>query len=593
MDKNGVNLKYKENGYRSIIIYDIDVMPGIDTVNFDLKSYNRLLNINIRNVKKCFPDVTTIVLPKNTYEINISNTMFPNVRNVISNSDYFDSGKYIVNKKRSYKGKVLLNAFCCRRDEVVDLTDIAIIENYAFEGCLSTNFINTESVKEISEKAFTGAAVKYKNTDIVNIGNIIALIDSDFNVIDIPNETVAICVLNKDIQNIGQLIVHSFNMLVKLAGSLGPISIDEIYVDDDYEISVEKLLEYFQWYSVKKIGISPKNKKYVSIDGMVYTKDKEILVFCPSNKEKDAIIQDGTKYINREAFRFTKKLDSIVIPDSVLHIDKRAFSWSSISQIKIGKGVSVINGDGIFKTCPNLRNIEIPENIISLEGNIFGDKLENVIFHEGLRYIGDNVFKENKIKEVTLPFSLDYIGNYNFLSAQKIVISGNTKHLGNALFMVSQSSISQDLINTYKTLVIDNKEVYIPSVLDKETFNFVADALDYNTSVLFTDDFAGRMINAAKTTEIKQDIALLYYIKNNNESVKAYLRRSGYNIAERYIRTDKEKELVKLLNCNLLTLNALKKAQSLAEKLDRLTMVSYIMSKINAESKKKAPLFKL
>lgn len=60
---------------------DIDIKDGVDTVVFD--GGNSKVNINLRNVNKQFPDVKTIVINEDVIEINISNFMFPNVRNVV------------------------------------------------------------------------------------------------------------------------------------------------------------------------------------------------------------------------------------------------------------------------------------------------------------------------------------------------------------------------------------------------------------------------------------------------------------------------------------------------------------------------------
>ena len=73
---------------------DIDIKDGVDTVVFD--GGNSKVNINLRNVNKQFPDVKTIVINEDVIEINISNFMFPNVRNVVSHSQYFYSGRYLI-----------------------------------------------------------------------------------------------------------------------------------------------------------------------------------------------------------------------------------------------------------------------------------------------------------------------------------------------------------------------------------------------------------------------------------------------------------------------------------------------------------------
>ena len=62
----------------------------------------------------------------------------------------------------SAKGNIieykLLNTFCKKPGEEIDLKDVSSIEDYAFEGCMSTNVINTDDITTLSRKSFAGSA---------------------------------------------------------------------------------------------------------------------------------------------------------------------------------------------------------------------------------------------------------------------------------------------------------------------------------------------------------------------------------------------------------------------------------------------------
>ena len=95
---------------------DIDIKEGVDTVVFD--GGNSQISINLRNVNKQFPDVKTIVINEDVIEINISNFMFPNVRNVVSHSQYFYSGRYLISSV--YFSDILKNVFCIKQGENIE-----------------------------------------------------------------------------------------------------------------------------------------------------------------------------------------------------------------------------------------------------------------------------------------------------------------------------------------------------------------------------------------------------------------------------------------------------------------------------------------
>lgn len=93
--------------------------------------------------------------------IEILNTLFPNVRWVLSMNYEFETGSYLVYNHFGFK--TLLNVFCRGADETIDLGDIDSIDNFAFKGCESLNIIGGEDIKDwqaIEQDAFSESALK-------------------------------------------------------------------------------------------------------------------------------------------------------------------------------------------------------------------------------------------------------------------------------------------------------------------------------------------------------------------------------------------------------------------------------------------------
>lgn len=144
--------------------------------------------------------------------------------------------------------------------------------------------------------------------------------------------------------------------------------------------------------NLKNIFVDKNNKKYCSINGNLYNKEKTVLIWYAIGKtETSFTIPDGVTKIGDNAFScFNSKLKSVIISDSVTTIGNSAFfECTSLSSIKIGKGVKIIC-DSAFCDCWELNSIIIPN---------------------GVTYIGKHVFYDcKKIKSITLPKSVMYIG---------------------------------------------------------------------------------------------------------------------------------------------------------------------------------------
>lgn len=97
--------------------------------------------------------------------------------------------------------------------------------------------------------------------------------------------------------------------------------------------------------SLVEITVDENNKKYTSMDGVLYNKECTELILYPGNKEgKYFSIPDGVKEIGWCAFQDCKSLKNINIPESVTEI-----------------------ADSAFEGCRSLDTIPGKENIIEFE----------------------------------------------------------------------------------------------------------------------------------------------------------------------------------------------------------------------------------
>lgn len=144
-------------------------------------------------------------------------------------------------------------------------------------------------------------------------------------------------------------------------------------------------------YSLQKITIDSKNKRFSVIDGVVYNQDiTELVLVATPAKTKQFIVPDSVKKIRKYAFMHCDKLESIKLPDGLIEIGESSFGGcKSLRSITLPDGIkeipegafydcSVLNevilpkelqkiGDWAFCLCVSLQSLTIPESVKRLE----------------------------------------------------------------------------------------------------------------------------------------------------------------------------------------------------------------------------------
>ena len=209
--------------------------------------------------------------------------------------------------------------------------------------------------------------------------------------------------------------------------------------------------------ALRQINVDPGNQTFTSIDGVLYTKDRSVLLACPNaltsveipksvtnigwcafegcSGLKSVTIPEGVASIEAGAFKACGGLVSVTIPSSVKIIWGEAF-WNckGLKSVTLQEGVEVIDGSA-FNRCSGLTSLVLPSSVKSIGSFAFEGcgELTSLTLPQGLTKIDLNAFRGlNKLTTVTIPASVTDIGGAVFSYCggltQINVAAGNQKY---------------------------------------------------------------------------------------------------------------------------------------------------------------------
>ncbi|MDE6692823.1 MAG: leucine-rich repeat domain-containing protein, partial [Muribaculaceae bacterium] len=176
-----------------------------------------------------------------------------------------------------------------------------------------------------------------------------------------------------------------------------------------------------------EINVDPANPNFTSVDGVLYNKDKSVLIACPPARTECDIPASVTQIANY-AFAGCRNMKSLTIPNTITQIGASAFEdCVNLQNITIPESVSAI-GDHAFKDCKSLVAIDLPNSLDS---------------------IGEHMFENCKsLVSVKLPTSLTSLGNYSFMDCESLVsidLPASLNSIGDYVFENCKSLASVDL----------------------------------------------------------------------------------------------------------------------------------------------------
>lgn len=554
---------------------------AIETIPYDAEAVrfrDKDYRIKTQGPKQ-YPNVKKIYIGPDVRKLEISNFMFPNVKEVVSESPAFQSGTLLIEKNRSSRysrdfdgEKELLNTFCKTSDEVIDLSGIGSIDDYAFEGCRSKKIINMDELFMIDSMAFSGSAVFLLDTinemqnDMCIIGNTLIRINDNAGNINIPD---SVNLINPEIdfsaiENVEMSISTLGELSYWHGGQMQTLSLrcpDTMSNNDIYD----KLRYSGTHLRMKKILAADGNNKLASVDGIIYTKDMKQLIICPEEHGGDVIIPEGVEAISAQAFNYCN-VTSISLPSTLTFIASSAFDNCKMQHIDFGAGIKCIERLG---RCEQLKKTEIPNQVKNIWGGAFENCtfLEHITLHEGLEEIGCDAFRGCiEMKEIEIPATVKKLGSNCLKRVNKIIFKGDSlpAGIGSALL---DDDIPRNLFVYMKKdkyagmveLVFKDKSYFLPRYVRRIDVSKINEILCSTETPV--EDILSSLYQFGKTWELKVDAAIKTYVSIKDKGIALYLKKVSKKIAYDYMYASRYEELAKFLDLGFVSKATLKELQ--------------------------------
>jgi len=277
---------------------------------------------------------------------------------------------------------------CSSLSSITIPNSVTLIENWAFSGCSSlTSITIPKSLEYLGIMNFDGCSkLKSINVDVENeIYSSIegVLYDKKQTILyrypagksgstfSIPNTVTEISpAAFSGCLDLTSITISSKVVNIRESAFIGCSGLTVITIPNLVETIEARVFEYCD--KLSSINVDEGNKVFSSVEGVLFNKDKTVLIRCPEGKTEMAYqIPNSVKIISNRAFLNCRKINSIEMQNMVETIEEYAFAnCENIVSFKLSNSTASI-GKNAFESCSSLTTLTIPASVKTIGELIF------------------------------------------------------------------------------------------------------------------------------------------------------------------------------------------------------------------------------
>lgn len=404
------------------------------------------------------------------------------------------------------------------------------------------------------------------------------------------------------------LTVETFTALKKYVHALKssqrglPDSVTKLVVNEakcnmkSHEI--KQLLDKKLLRRLETISITNPDKYFCTVDGLLYSGDKERLLFCPRGRKGVLVIPDETKNISAASCSACS-FSVLVLPDSVESIGVFAcYLNANLERVEGGKGIIKIYNDA-FLNCQKLERFEFGNAVEEIgESAFMNTMLTEINLPDSIVRVGRNAFNTTALDngkkvdvgpdsmyDINVPASIRYIQPGAFSNAANVHTSFVNRKLINACLRSGNLQHCYPC-NIWRLKINGKPDIIMPKDIDSSKLDAVSDEIN---KFILSEDITPPEIYRYSRNVTGLTAALEQCRKYPNTNLKRFITRYisiiFQNIICNPLVKNGEELMVSLINDKVFTDTSLKRLLKEVENVEdtkNLTVLkTYILNSIS------------